>query len=328
MIDLMRVDYRLILLPPNGSKIDITELIESWSHEEMEDQIAAKLTVKMKNVKREDGWIHQHVYLAKRLVLEATDGTGWKEVFRGSVWNWKTISDNHTLHFVAYDPLYPITISKEHYYFTKGVTGAASIKTIAGEQGIPIGDIQGPNIALTKKLYKNYIADTMVERLKESVLKGSAKYILRSTKGKLECVKAGSNSVIYDIDDWTTETSSDEHSIEKLVTKVKIYGNAKGDARPKVESTKTGKTEFGNLQEVLYKSDFDNMGEANKAADAILKEEGKPEFNRSLVHPDIPWVRKGDKIKVNSGTINSMCIVKSVDREIGSRKMTLQLKGV
>ena len=326
MIDLMRVDYRLTLLPPNGSKIDITELIESWSHEEMEDQIAAKLTVKLKNVKREDGWIHQHVFLDKRLVFEATDGTGWKEIFRGSFKRWKTTSDNHTIQVVAYDPLFNITITKEHYYFKTGMTAAASIKQIAAEQGIPIGKIDGPNKKLAKKLYKNYIADTITGRIKESERKGSGKYILRSTKGKMECVLQGGNTVIYELDDWTTETSSDERSIEKLVTRVKIYGNAKGDKRPKVQATKDGQTKFGIMQEILYKSDFDNMKAANEAAAEILKEDGKPEINRPIVHPDIPWVRKGDKIKVNSGTINTMCVVKSVDRG-SDRMMTLQLKG-
>ncbi|MEK4025779.1 XkdQ/YqbQ family protein [Sporosarcina sp. FSL W7-1283] len=326
MIDLAKVDYQVILLPPSGGKINITDLIDAWTHEEMEDQISAKVTLSLKNVKREDGWMHQHVFLDKRLVLEATDGNGWREIFRGSVKVWKTNSENHTVHVVAYDPNFNITISKEHYYFKDGKTAAASIKEIASEQGIPIGIVDGPNKPLTKKLYKNSIANTMMERLKESERKGSGKYIIRSTKGKLSCLKEGNNSVIYELDDWTTESSSDERSIEKLITKVKIYGNSKGDARPKVEAVKTGKTEFGTTQEILYKSDFDNMKAANEAAAEILKEDGNPEINRPLIHPDIPWIRKGDKVRVNSGTINTMCIVKSVSRDMHSKKMMLQLK--
>ena len=121
MIDLMKVDYRLTLLLPSGSKIDITNLVQESTHEEMEDQTAAKLTVNIKNIKRADGWIHQHVFLDKRLILEATDGNGWKEIFRGSVKLWKTNSENHTVDFVAYDPIFPITISKDHYYFPNGI---------------------------------------------------------------------------------------------------------------------------------------------------------------------------------------------------------------
>ena len=336
MIDLMKVDYRLTLLPPSGSKIDITNLCQEWVHEEMEDQIAAKLTVNIKNIKRSDGWIHAHVFLNNRLVLEATDGNGWKEIFRGSVKRWRTVSENHTVDFVAYDPIFPITISKDHYYFINGMTAASSIKQIASEQGIPVGKIEGPGVSLTKKLYKNYIADTMVERLKESELKGSGKYIIRSTAGKLEVVKEGGNSVVYMLDDWTTESSSDERSIEKLVTKVKIYGNAKGDQRPKVNSEKSGLVQYGTTQEILYRSDFDSVGAANEAAAAILKEDGKVDIKRPLVHPDIPWIRKGDKVQVASGTIGSWkdgkavpisCIVKSVERDMKTKKMTLQLRG-
>lgn len=336
MIDLLKVDYRLTLLPPTGSKIDITNLIDSWVHEEMEDQIAARLTIAMKNIKRADGWIHQHVFLDKRLVLEATDGNGWKEIFRGSIKRWKTNSENHTVEVITYDPLYNTTQSKEHYYFTNGVSAVASIKQIAKEQGISLGKMDGPTVSLTKKVYKSYIADTMIERLKESESKGSGKYILRSTQGKMECVKEGSNSVVYELTDWTTESSSDERSIENLITKVKIYGNAKGDKRPKVDAVQTGLTQYGTIQEILYKSDFDNMKAAKEAAAEVLKEKGKPKINRPLVHPDIPWIRKGDKVAVASGTIGSMkngaqvsisCIVKSVERDLKSKKMTLQLRG-
>ncbi|WP_445327029.1 XkdQ/YqbQ family protein [Sporosarcina sp. FSL K6-1508] len=337
MIDLTKVDYRLTLLPPSGSKIDITDLMQSAILEEMEGQVAAKLAVNIKNIKRDDGWIHQHAYLAKRMVLEATDGNGWKEVFRGSSFVWKTTSEDHTVDFIAYDPNYRLVTSKEHYYFKTGMTGAGSVKVIAGEWGIPLGKIDGPNVSLIKKMYRGYLSDTIKERFKESSEKGDSGYIVRSTLGKLDVVKEGMNSTVYELTDATTEGSSDEHSIDSgFVTRVKIYGNEAKEARPKVESVISGRTELGIMQEILYKSDFDNAGAAKAAGNAILKEKGKPEISRPLNHPDIPWIRKGDKVSVASGTIGSMkdgvqvginCIVKSVTHDIVAKRMRLQLKG-
>lgn len=339
MIDLTKVDYRLTLLPPSGSKIDVTNLILSATHEEMQNEMAARLKVSLKNVRREDGWIHQHVYLAKRIVLEATDGNGWREVFRGSIFSWKPNADDHTIDFTGYDPLYYTMQSEEHYYFTDGVTGANSIQQIASEQGIPIGRIDGPTISLTKKMYNGKIGQTIAKRLEESEEKGSGIHIVRFTKGQLEIVKEGTNSVVYELNDNAVESSSDEHSIENdFVTRVKIYGNESKEARPKVETTVNGKTEFGVIQKILYKSNFDNLGAATSAANEMIKEKGKPIITRPLVHPDIPWLRKGDKVAVASGTIGGGvtngrqktvdCIIESVSRNLETGKMTLKLKGV
>ena len=362
MIDLTKVDYRLTLLPPNGSKIDITNLIDSCIHEEMDGEMSARVSVQMKNVKRADGWIHQHVFLDKRLILEATDGNGWKELFRGSIKRWKTIAEKHTVKFTAYDPSFNAMISKEHYFFPAGMKADASIKQIAAEQGIPLGRIDGPGIPLGRKMYNSYIGDTIGSRLKEARQKGAGRFIPRSTAGKFEIVREGTNKIVYELTDLTVNNSSDERSIENLVTKVKIYGNepkpkpkkkkklARGekrekakvkavttatvkkedpnkDKRPKISVTVNGDTKFGVIQEVLYSSNFDNMAAAKAAANEILEEKGKPEITRPLVHPDIPWVRKGDLIKIDSGTIKGDCIVESVSRSSETRMMTLKLRG-
>ncbi|WP_248508747.1 hypothetical protein, partial [Sporosarcina sp. NCCP-2222] len=287
MIDLTKVDYKLTLLPPDGSKINITELIESCTHEEMDGEMAARLSVQMKNVKRADGWIHQHVFLDKRLILESTDGNGWKEIFRGSIKRWKTNAENHTVEFTAYDPSFNTMISKEHYFFPSGMKADASIKQIAAEQGIPLGRIDGPSIPLGRRMYNGYIGETIGSRLKEARQKGGGRFIPRSTAGKFEIVREGTNKTVYELTDVTVNTSSDERSIENLVTKVKIYGNepkpkpkkkkklAKGekrekakvqtvkatalkkedpnkDKRPKISVTVQGNTQFGVIQDVLY----------------------------------------------------------------------------
>lgn len=329
MIDLLKVDYRLTILLPSGIKLDISELILSAIHEEMKGEMAARLKVNIKNIKRGDGWVHQHVFLAKRLVLEATDGNGWKEIFRGSNFSWKTTGEDQTVDFTAYDMLFPLMQSKEHYYFKAGMTGSSSIKQIANEQGILLGNISGPTVSLGKKMYNGLIGDTIAKRLEESKEKDSVGYVVRSTQGKLESVKEGSNSVIYELTGETIESSSDERSIEgNFITRVKIYGNeSKKGTRPKIETTLNGNTQFGVIQDILYKSDFKNIAEAKAAAKAIIKEKGNPEINRPLIHPDIPWLRKGDKIKVKFGTIDENCIVESVSRDLATRKMTLRLKG-
>ncbi|KOS64622.1 hypothetical protein FJQ98_14080 [Lysinibacillus agricola] len=336
LFDLTKVVYRLVILPPTGATIDITNLIESCHHEELDGELSAHVKVRMKNIKRDNGWIHQHVYLAKRLVLEAKSaGMNFTEIFRGSIHNWKTIAENHTIEFIAYDPVFNIMQSKEHFYFKDGISGGTSIKTIANDMGVPLGQIDGPNAALTKKMYNGNVGNTIAQRLEESKEKGDGYYVVRSTKGKLESIKKGTNPIVYELTDRTVESGYDMHSSEDLVTVVKIYSNSSEGKRPAVHATKTGKTEFGKVQDILYKSDFKTASEASKAANTILKERGKPEIERGVTHPDIPWVRKGDAIMVASGTIGGMkdgkqtsikCIVESVSRNIEKGMMTLTLE--
>lgn len=336
LFDLTKVEYRLVILPPKGADIDITNLIESCHHEELDGELSAKVKVRMKNIKRDDGWIHQHVYLAKRLVLQAkTAGTGFTEIFRGSVHNWKTIAENHTIEFTAYDPVFNIMQSKEHFYFKNGISGGTSIKIIAKDMGVPLGKVDGPNAALTKKMYNGNVGNTIAQRLEESKEKGDGAYVVRSTKGRLESIKKGTNPIVYELTDRTVESGYDMHSTEDLVTVVKIYSNSSEGKRPKVSATRTGKTQFGKVQDILYKSNFKTTSEAIKAANAILKERGRPEVERGVTHPDIPWVRKGDVIRIASGTIGGMkdgkqtsvaCIVESVSRDIEKGMMTLLLE--
>jgi len=336
-VDVSKVDYSLILLTPDGREITIDNLLLNASLEENGGELAARLQVLMKNIKRADGWIHQHVYLARRLILKATDGNGWNEIFRGSVYRWKTIAKDHTIEFTAYDPLYPLQQSKDHWYFSSGETGASSIKKIASKWGIAVGRIDGPHVKLSKKPYSNNtLGDIIADRLKESKDKGSGRFIVRSNKGKLECVKEASNSVIYILDDNYVEDSSDERSIENLVTRVKIYGNEDKEGRATLKATKDGETKFGIIQEVVYSDAYENLNDAKKAADEILKEDGKPKVERVLTGPDIPWIRKGDMVEVMTGTIGSSrngvsvpisCVVESVSRDISEKRITLFLRG-
>ena len=50
LFDLTKVEYRLVILPPTGAAIDITNLIESCHHEELDGELSAKVKVRMKTL--------------------------------------------------------------------------------------------------------------------------------------------------------------------------------------------------------------------------------------------------------------------------------------
>lgn len=337
-IDISKVSYRLKIILPNGREIIIDELINEMKLDENENEMSARLRVNMKNIKLSDGWIHQHVYLAKRLVLFATDGNGWSEVFRGSVYKWIYEGKDSTIDFTIYDSLYNVQKSKRHYYCKKGETAATTIRNAAGNwPGVSVGRIEGPNVGLAQKPYTSgTIGDMIIERLEESKKKGTGRYVIRDEKGKLNCIKEGSNTRVFILTGDLVEASSDEHSIENLVTRVRVYGTDEKNETATVQATKDGQTKFGIIQEVVYSSSYDSLSDARKAADEILEEKGKPEIVRTIIAPDIPWIRKGDRVDVSAGSIGKFvngryepvaCIVKSISRDMFTGKMTLTLRG-
>lgn len=337
-IDVSKVSYRLKILLPNGREITVDELVNELKLEENENEMSARLRVNMKNIKLSDGWIHQHVYLAKRLALFATDGNGWEEVFRGSIFKWVYEGKDSTIEFTAYDPLYTMMKSKRHYYCRKGETGSTTIRRVAGNwPGISIGTVEGPNVGLAQKPYTSgTIGDMFAERLEESRKKGSGRYVIRDVKGKLNCLRVGSNRRVFILEGKVVESAADEHSIEDLMTRVRVYGTDDKNETAKVEATREGRTEFGIIQDIVYSSSYDSLAEARKAADEILKEKGKPEIVRTIIAPDIPWIRKGDRVEISAGSIGKVvngkyeplpCVVKSISRDWATGKMTMTLRG-
>ena len=334
-IDVTKVAYSLVLLPPDGREITIAGLLMKGTLEELEGELAARLTATFRNIKLKDGWLHQHAYLTRRVLLKATDGVVTKEVFSGTVVRWRESSTDHTVSFTAYDHLFNFQRSKERLYFPKE-TAASSIRKVASKGGIPVGQINGPSVKLANKLYREgSLGDIIADRLEESRRKGSGRYIARSTQGKLEVVKEASNSTIYLLDNRFVEDSSDEHDIESLVTRVKIYGNEDKKGRSVIKSTMERNTEFGKVQDVIYSS-AKNMAEAKKEAEEILNEKSKPKIERILAGPCIPWVRKGDLIEAMTGTICWVkdgevipvpVIVKSISHDIINMRMNLKVRG-
>lgn len=336
-IDISKVSYSLSLITPDGGSINVDNMIMSGSLEELEGELASRLTVTMRNVKLEDGWLHQHAYLTRKVILTASDGINSREVFRGSIYRWKESSTHHEISFTAYDHLFPLQQSKEHWYFGSGETGASSIKKIAEKAGVPVGRIDGPNEKLAKKPYSNgSLGDIIADRLEESRKKGAGRFLVRSTQDKLEVVKEGSNKTIYVLDNRFIEDSSDEHDIESIVTRVKIYGNEDKEGRAELKTTKEKNTKFGVIQDIIYSSSYEDMVEAQKAADEILEEKSKPNIERYVSGPLIPWIRKGDLVEIKTGTICKVvndevigvpCIVLGITYDILNLTMSLTLRG-
>lgn len=331
MISIAKIKYELVVVLSNGAKVYPQIATSDVTTEDNDGELAVRLEADFHNAKASDGKrLHQQLPLGGRLFLYSDWGAGKKEVFRGTIFNW-LYKENPlgTILITAYDPLYYLK-SKDDRYYKANTTAKAIIVDIAKAWGIPLGTVQGPNVALAKQIFRgNALKDMISDVLKQAKKRGAGKYVVRSKLGKLDVVRPGQNSPVYHFgEDCNVTMMEDQQDIESLVTRVKIIGAEDKEGRAPVRATKDGRTEFGVLQDLIYERQYDNLSAAKKAADEILDEYGKPRKKRKVIAPDLPFLRKGDMVHITAGTLNGYYIASSITRKLKGRTMTLEVDDV
>lgn len=332
MIDVAKISYSLILLRPDGQRIDLQPFLRSLSWEENDGELAVRLEAELQNIQMPDGkWLHQLIPLGGQIFLYSDWGSGQQEIFRGTVfaWDYRTDPLGH-FSITAYDPLIYLMKSKDDRFYKAGQTAKAIIQDIAGAWGIPLGDVQGPDIALAKQVFRgDTLADMISSVLNEAKKKGGGKWIVRSKQGKIDVIRPGQNSPVYRFThDENVDSIQGRQDIEDLVTRVKIIGAEDSEGKAPVVAQLDGRTEFGTLQELVYQRQFDTPASAKAAAEDFLKERGQPRRRRKVTAPDLPFLRRGDKVKIEAGTLIGYYIVSSVTHDATNRIMVMEVEDV
>jgi len=332
MIDVAKISYSLVLLRPDGQRIDLQPVTRSLSWEENDGELAVRLEAELQNIQMPDGkWLHQLIPLGGQVFLYADWGSGQQEIFRGTVFVWDYQTDPlGSLSITAYDSLIYLMKSKDDRFYKAGQTARAIIQDIAGAWGIPLGDVQGPDITLAKQVFReDSLADMISSVLNEARKKGGGKWIVRSKQGKIDVIRPGQNSPVYRFThDENVDNIQDQQDIEDLVTRVKIIGAEDKEGKAPVVAQLDGRTEFGILQEVISQRQYDTLTAAKAAAQDILKERGQPRRGRKVTAPDLPFLRKGDKVKISAGTLIGYYIVSGVVHDATNRIMSMEVEDV
>jgi len=332
MIDVAKISYSLILLRPDGLKLDLQPVTRSLTWEENDGELAARLEAELQNIQMPDGkWLHQLIPLGGQVFLYADWGSGQQEIFRGTVFAWDyRIDPLGYFSIAAYDQLIYLMKSKDDRFYKADQTAKAIIQDIAKAWGIPLGTVQGPDTSLAKQVFRgDTLGDMIYSVLDQAKKRGAGKWIVRSRQGKIDVIKPGQNSPVYLFTaDTNVESIEDRQDIKDLVTRVKIIGAEDSECKAPVVATLNGRTEFGTLQEVVYQRQFDTPAAAKSAAEDILKERGQPRRMRKVTAPDLPFLRKGDKVKVEAGTLMGYYIVSSVTHDATNRIMVMEVEDV
>jgi hypothetical protein len=122
--------------------------------------------------------------------------------------------------------------------------------------------------------------------------------------------------------------ATDKQDIEDLVTRVKIIGKENKEGRAPVVATVDGRTEFGILQDVLYREQYDTAAAAKAAAAEVLAERGAPRKQRTIFAPDLPFLRKGDRVYISAATLEGYFAVVGIQHDADSRSMVMEVENL
>lgn len=313
-----------------GSALNITKAVDDLSWEENEKEFSAKITFRIYNAKYDGKKLSSLIKIGMPVVIKADWGSGRKDVCIGYTKSAErdTTKSSETYKITAYDCAYAMLKAQDSIYYAEGKTTKSIISTLFAQWGVILDQYTGPDVKHSKIVYKNkYISDIILGILDEAAKKGGKKAIVRATRYKqVSVLEQGSNTDVFE---FTTQNSIESRytiSIENLVTRVKIVAYEKESDQAKVEAVVEGDTSYGVLQRVQTHSQSDDLSEAKKAAQEILDENGKPKETMHVQAPDVPPIRKGDKIKVTAGALNGYYLVKSIQHNAAQGKMNMEVE--
>ena len=327
MIDIRKLTYKLVAILEDGTQLDISRAAEDLGWEEGEGEIAMRLSFTVHNAKYQGQPLSQLIKPGCITAIIADWGDGTDEVARGTIVDWDTSNSgsSDTFSVLAYDELFNLQKSQDNRYITAGTGTKAAISAVFSDWGIPLGEYTGPDVAHAKTLYKNeFLADIIMDLLDTAVKHGAEKYVVRASKGAASVLKLGSNETIYHFDEDTSLTvTKDAFSTQNLITPVKVVGKEDAEGRQSAEAVIDGRTEFGIRQRIYNRQEDDDLGTAKAEAQKILDEYGEPENTISFQAPDVPTIRKGDKIHAKTRTREGYFIIKSIQHNAATASMTM-----
>lgn len=324
----MDTKYTVVLLQSDGTKLNITDLVQNLSYEESQNELAMRINLDIANEKYGTKPISSYTKLGCVILVYASCGEIKNEVARGTIVEWRANSAvQKALSLTCYDNLYYLQQSQDYIYYSKGVGTKAAITGILNKWKVPVGKYDGPNKKHGKLVYKTEtVGEALLDILDDAYKKGDEKCMIQSSKGKISILKRGSNRDIYHFGTDNTIAVNNEMSTADMVTRVKVIGRESGDKKQSVDAVVDGKISFGIRQKIYTRSQDDSISAAKTAAKKILEEKGQVEKHPNINCVDVPWVRKGDRVHVEAGTLKGFYYVTGVRHQADSGTMSLELE--
>ena len=330
MIDVKKIEYRAVAITWDGMQIDLTGLMSSLGWSESEKDLACKITLTL-TVPPYDGKkpsLTELIQVMTPIFIYAKTADEFKEVIRGTVYKVEIEESarDFKMHLDCSDESQALRHNMDNFFFTEDQTSTAILEEIFGKWEIPHRfEIQ--DVKHAKKVFRQkYLSDMVTEILEDVKEKDGGVYFVRAKESVIEIIPRGTNETIYhfDVDDNIVR-ARDSFDISRVVTRVQVVVKEKEEGKQKIETTLDGKTDYGVRQVIYMRGNKETLEEAEKAAKKILDEQGEPNRDQQISAPDVPELRKNDRIRVHSNLGDGYFFCKAVHHDAAQRRMTLDL---
>lgn len=311
------------------TKYNLSECVEDIGFSDQQKQFSKSATISLSNIYTGGKWLSGLLNPRDRVFIYADDGETSGEVWRGFVWSfgYKSSLSARLIVLKCYDNLIYCQESEESEYFSSGKTTKDIMSSICSKWGIKLeytySSITHSKLALRGALSDIITADVL-DKVKDRT---GVKYTIRSEEDVIKVMPVGQNKTVYKIEAGKNAiTTESEVSMDGVVTKVIIIGKADDHDRRPVEAALSKNTEkYGTIQKVIQRDENTSLTDSKKEGDSILKENGTPKWEYRVVAPDIPWIRKGDKVYVSAGNLVGYFIAVGIDRDLSNQKREMSL---
>lgn len=334
MSEIKGIPVYSVYIVSGNTKYDVTKAVISQDRAEPKGQIAQRLNLQLADVKVGDAWLSSLLKARNRVFVYAKYGTQEDEVFRGYLWTRVRNSSltERELKYTCYDNLIYFQESEDALYFSSGKSTKDIVASICDKWGVKL-DYSYDSITHEKMPLKGHLSDIFTDDILDLVKKRTKrKYVIRSEKDTMFVKPVGANTTVYQfIGGKNVTATASGWTMEGVITKIIITGKANSDGREPIEAEVTGNTsEYGTLQKIQSRSENTSLEDAKIEARNTIDEYGKPKWEYEISGPDIPWIRKGDRIYIEAGEIKGEKIITEVDRTIDqrTREMILTLEDV
>lgn len=331
MAETLKIPTYTVYIISGNTKYNVTPAVVSMNRSEAVGQIAQRVNLQLTDAQVDNGsWLSVLIKPRDRVSIYANDGSKNEEIFRGFVWSRNTISStsDRKLNYTCYDNLIYFQESEESLYFSSGKKTKDVVSSICSTWGVKLNysysSITHTKLPLRGKLYDILTCD-ILDLVKKQTGK---KYVILSDKDTVYIKPVGSNATIYHfLSKQNISSTTVRWSMDGFTTKIVIVGKADKNDKEPIEAVVTGNTsKYGTLQKIHSLKENTSIEDAKKEAQNTIKENESPKLEFDITAPDIPWIRKGDKIFVNAGNIKDCyLIVTAIERTISPKNNTMTL---
>lgn len=334
MIDVSNVTYELMAALPTGATIPLHCSALQW--EEQPGELAVRLQAQLPNVQTSlGGLLHETLALGVKLVLFCDWGEGKQEIWRGTNFTWRFVdSGAQTVEITAYDDLIFLQKSEDDRFYRAGLRASDVLVDIVSDWGIVMNGAGNLTVEMPKLVFRGMKVSQMIQTVLDEVYwRHGGVWLMRARQGIVEIVRPGTNRPVYVLGAKNAEEFSDEQDMHDLVTEVLIFG-AQADTgddetpvRPPVVARFRGHTEFGLLRAIVREdaNEVDTMTMATFRALRVLSERGEPQRIRRLTAPDLPFLRRGDLVRLDAGTLSGRYAITGIQHDADRKRMQITI---